>query len=773
VKIAHVTTVDLSLRFLLLAQLVALRDEGHEVIGISAPGPWVPDLERAGIRHVPLGSSTRGANVGADVRSALELRRVLRRERPDVLHTHNPKPGVYGRIVGRMAGVPIVVNTVHGLYATPDDAWTRRVGVYALEAVASRFSDAELIQNPEDFELMRRMRLTRRARLIGNGVDLERFDPDRFTYAARRAVRTELGVEPDQLVVGTVGRLVAEKGYAELFAAVRRLDRRRYVLVVIGAEDPDKHDALPKDLLARAHADGVRFLGHRDDVDVLYAAMDVFVLASHREGYPRAAMEAAAMGLPIVATDIRGCREVVQPGGNGLLVPPRDASSIVDGIAMLADRPNLRAAMGDAGRALARDRFDERSVARVVLDTYGEIAARKGITREPFDILHVTTSDDRRGAEVDALELAAALARRGYRPRVVALAPGPFGGGLAVPTLGQRPLAIATLRRLRRTAAAAAIVIAHGSRTLPACAAALSGMDVPLVYRNIGDPEQWSNTAARRARVRAYLRRADSVVALTPRAAASIQSRYGVAPERITVISIGVSAERHHPIDAGSRQAARDTLGLTDDAQVAAIIGALSAEKDVGLAIDATAELPQLHLVVTGGGPEDDALRQRAALRAPERVHFTGRMRDPRPVFAAADVVLLTSRTEGLPTVLVEAGMCELPVVATDVGYVDEIVENGETGFLVDPGARDELVAAVTRVFDDRGELGKRARVHCRGHFDVESVAASWDTLLGELSGRQGRAAPARPCSEASAASTLTSAAVARTAPTQAGPKEQ
>lgn len=772
-KIAHLTTVDLSLRFLVLAQLEALRDEGHEVIGISSPGPWVADLERVGIRHIPLESSTRGPNVGADVRSALELWRVLRRERPDVLHTHNPKPGVYGRIVGRIAGVPIVVNTVHGLYAAPDDPWTRRCGVYALEAVASRFSDAELIQNPEDFELMRRMRLTTRARLMGNGVDLERFDPDRFTDAERRAARTELGVESDQLLVGTVGRLVAEKGYPELFAAVRRLDPRQYVLVVIGAEDPDKQDALPEDLLARARADGVRFLGHRDDVDVLYMAMDVFVLASHREGYPRAAMEAAAMGLPIVATDIRGCREVVQPGRNGVLVPPRDASSIVDGIATLADRPSLRAAMGDAGRALARDRFDERSVARVVLDTYGEIAARKGITREPFDILHVITSDDRRGAEVDALELAAALGRRGYRPRVVALAPGPFGGGLAVPTLGQRPLAVATLRHLRRTAAAAAVVIAHGSTTLPACAAALSGMDVPLVYRNIGDPERWSNTAARRARVRAYLRRANAVVALTPRAATAFRSRYGVSPERITVISIGVSAERHRPVDAGSRRVARDALGLTEDAQVAAIIGALSAEKDVGLAIDATAELPELHLVVTGAGPEDGALRRRASLWAPERVHFTGRMRDPRLAFAAADVVLLTSRTEGLPTVLVEAGMCELPVVATDVGYVDEIVENGETGYLVHPGARQELVAAVTHVLDDGGDLGKRARVHCRRRFDLERVAASWDALLRELSGRRARGAPARPCSDASAASTLTSAAVSRTAQIRAGPKEQ
>jgi len=773
VKIAHLTTVDLSLRFLVLAQLEALRDEGHEVIGISAPGPWVADLERAGIRHVPLQSSTRGASVGADVRSALELWRVLRRERPDVLHTHNPKPGVYGRIIGRMAGVPIVVNTVHGLYATPEDPCARRIAVYGLEAFASRFSDAELVQNPEDFELMRRMRLTRRARLIGNGVDLERFDPARFTSNQRRAMRTDLGLRADQVVVGTVGRLVAEKGYPELFAAVRRFDPDRYVLVVIGAEDPEKRDALPQDLLDRARADGVRFLGHRDDVDALYAVMDVFVLASHREGYPRAAMEAAAMALPIVASDIRGCREVVRPGRNGLLVPPRDASSIVAAVAKLGGSADLRTAMGDAGRKLAQERFDEQRVAGIVLDLYGELATRKGVPRERVDVLHVLTSDDRRGAEVDALELDAALGRRGYRSRAVALAPGPFGGGLAVPTLGRQPLSVPTLRGLRRAAASTTVVIAHGSKTLPACAAALVGTGVPLVYRNIGDPEPWSNTKARRARMRAYLRRADAVVALTRRAAATITACFGVSPDRVRPILIGVSAERNRPADSAARRAARDALGIGTDAKVGAIVGALSTEKNVALAIDATADLPGFHLIVAGAGPEDGALRRRASLGASERVHFTGRMRDPRVAFAAADVLLLTSHTEGLPTVLVEAGLCGVPAVATDVGYVNEIVENGETGYLVDPGNRRELVASVARVLDDGPELGRRARELCRSRFDVDRIAAQWDVLLSELSGRRDQDGPTRLRSGTSAPSTLRMAAVGRTARIRAGPKER
>src|SRR4051794_10637276 len=172
--VAHLTTVDMSLRFLLLAQLRAVRDGGGTAIGISAPGPWVGELEAEGIRHIPLHASTRAADPVRDLGAARELWHTLREERIDVLHTHNPKPGIYGRVVGRAARVPIVVNTVHGLYATEDDPTARRAAVYALEAVAARCSDAELIQSPEDLELMERLHLTRRARLLGNGVDLTR-----------------------------------------------------------------------------------------------------------------------------------------------------------------------------------------------------------------------------------------------------------------------------------------------------------------------------------------------------------------------------------------------------------------------------------------------------------------------------------------------------------------------------------------------------------------------------------------------------------------------
>jgi len=376
--VAHLTTTDISLRYLVLAQLRAVRDAGGVALGISAPGPYVDELEREGIRHVALPSSTRTFSPSADLRAAYELWRALRRERPDVLHTHNPKPGLYGRIVGRLARVPIVINTVHGLYATETDPWPKRLAVYALEAIAARCSDAELVQNPEDVALLRRWRISPHAELLGNGVDLERFDPTLFTAARRDALRRELGLAPDAVVVGAVGRLVAEKGYPDLFTAFADLDPAQYALLVVGGADRSKADALPADLVREADRGNVRLLGHRDDVEQLYAAMDVFVLASHREGFPRAAMEAAAMGLPIVATNVRGCRQVVDDGRNGLLVPVRDPPALRVAIERLGRDEGLRRRMGVDSRAIAQERFDEREVVSRVFAAYRLAAVTKG-----------------------------------------------------------------------------------------------------------------------------------------------------------------------------------------------------------------------------------------------------------------------------------------------------------------------------------------------------------------------------------------------------------
>jgi glycosyltransferase involved in cell wall biosynthesis len=368
-RVAHLTTVDMSLVLLLGTELRADVETGLEVFGVSAPGPWVEGVKRLGVTHVPLPSLTRAWNLPRDAAAGRELVRALRRLRLDVLHTHNPKTGVLGRLLGRASRVPVVVNTCHGLWMRPQDGWTRKAFVLGAEALAAQASHAELFQNAEDRRTLRWAVSPQRSRVVGNGVDLTRFRPD---PQGRARVREELGVGPDELLVGGVGRRVAEKGIREYAATARALaGKARFVWV--GPDDPEKPDAL------RVDESGVEFLGERQDMAEVYSALDVFVLPSYREGFSRSGMEAAACGVASVLSDIRGCREIGAHDREVLLVPPGNVSALTAAVGRLVLDSSLRRRLGDAARERAAEEFDQRAVARVSMETYAAVARRKGL----------------------------------------------------------------------------------------------------------------------------------------------------------------------------------------------------------------------------------------------------------------------------------------------------------------------------------------------------------------------------------------------------------
>jgi glycosyltransferase involved in cell wall biosynthesis len=383
-RVMHVTTTDISLVLLLGPQLQAIQRAGYEVVGVSAPGPYVAELEALGITHVPLRHATRAMAPLHDAAAFAELRSVFSRWRPDLVHTHNPKPGVYGRIAARVAGVPAIVNTVHGLYALPDDSWRKRAVVYSLEHVAARCSHAELVQNVEDIDVLRRIGVRPdKLNLLGNGVDLKRFEPATVPAGTRTRLRREWGVPDDAVVCGVVGRLVHEKGYREIFAAARLLRSTApdVHFVVVGPRDEHKGDALTEAEIEQAGREpNVHLVGSRDDMEACYSAFDLYALASYREGFPRSAMEAAAMGLAVVATNIRGCRQVVDDGRTGRLVPVQDAPALAAAIAEVAGDTARRSLMAAAGREKARKEFDDRRCIDVTLAVYERLLQARAHT---------------------------------------------------------------------------------------------------------------------------------------------------------------------------------------------------------------------------------------------------------------------------------------------------------------------------------------------------------------------------------------------------------
>jgi len=377
VRVVHVTTSDASLRYLLFDQLRFLQTHGHEVSAISADGPYVATLRSAGIPvvTVPL---TRMVTPLEDLAAIRALVRAYRGFGAELVHTHTPKAGLLGQWSALLAGVRHRVHTIHGLYfpahMTPRTKW-RYVW---LERAQMAPAHLLLSQNAEDVETCKRERLCDPQRLhyLGNGIDIERFHPRNRESAKVASTRLSIEVPDAHLVVGMVGRMTGEKGYREyLQAAARVLARRRDVtFLAIGAFEPWKPDAIRAEEIESvglgAH---FRVLGQRDDVADLYAAMDLFVLPSHRDGFPRAPMEAAATGLPVIVSDERGCRSTVVDGESGLLVPIGEADAIAAAILRLLAEPVVRERMGRRGRKLAEERFDQTIVFQRVLDAYEEV----------------------------------------------------------------------------------------------------------------------------------------------------------------------------------------------------------------------------------------------------------------------------------------------------------------------------------------------------------------------------------------------------------------
>ena len=195
----------------------------------------------------------------------------------------------------------------------------------------------------------------------------------------------EVGIDESDFVVGSVGRLVKEKGFMELFAAAETLSARcpRIKFVVIGPREADQNDALDAAYMDNLQARGiVRFVNWAHDIRLWYAAMDLFVLPSYREGIPRACMEAAAMMRPVIASNIRGCREVVLNGETGLLVPPGDATALVGAIERLYEDRELAATMSRRARQHIVKNFNNKDVCRRLCEFYRHLGTTKGITRE-------------------------------------------------------------------------------------------------------------------------------------------------------------------------------------------------------------------------------------------------------------------------------------------------------------------------------------------------------------------------------------------------------
>ncbi len=379
-RMLQVCAVDFTAYHLLGPLLRATRADGWSVEFACADGPFAAQLRDEGFvyRRIPM---TRAASPHRQALATLALARSLGRDRPDLIHTHTPAGGLVGRAAAALVRFDgPVVHTFHGLpFQERPRTITERSYLMAERLLMPRTSFF-FSQARGDVDRAAQLGITRPrdTLVIGNGVDVRRFAPDAIE---RGRVRAELGLDADAVVIVLVARLVREKGVLELAdAALELKDDHRIHVLVIGDPLPSDRTGIAEELQAHPVNEvlGIRWrrLGHRDDVGRLLKAADIFTLPSYREGLPRSVIEAMASALPVVASDIPACRELVQEGQTGLLVPARDAKRLAAAIARLADDAGLRRTMGDRGRALALTEHDEQVVLERQLSVFRRLVGR-------------------------------------------------------------------------------------------------------------------------------------------------------------------------------------------------------------------------------------------------------------------------------------------------------------------------------------------------------------------------------------------------------------
>jgi glycosyltransferase involved in cell wall biosynthesis len=385
VRLLHVTTVPQAL-FFLRGQPGFMRAHGMEVHAVSSPGPELEQFARDENVEVHAVEMRRAISPIRDLGAIAHLVRLLRQLRPDIVHAHTPKGGLLGMAAAALARVPVRIYHLHCLPMVTSRG-VRRALLQLADRASCQLAHRVLCVSGSMRDLAVAEGLVKPGRIEVpghgsiNGVDAEkRFRPGPESAAAGRAERARWGIPEDALVIGFVGRVVRDKGITELADAWKGLRESIPAahLLIVGAVELE--DPLPPGLLDALRADPrVHLTGLRWDTPPLFAAMDVVVLPSYREGFGVVLLEGAAMGLPVVGTDIPGGREALVDGVTGLLVPARDAGALESALSRYLRDPDQRRRHGSAGRERALRDFRPADLWVALLAVYQAEAARAGL----------------------------------------------------------------------------------------------------------------------------------------------------------------------------------------------------------------------------------------------------------------------------------------------------------------------------------------------------------------------------------------------------------
>ena len=381
-KLIRITTVPLSLEKLLEGQL-GFMSNVYDVTAISSDKSRLEVYgEAEGVRthHLEL---TRKITPITDVRAVYKLYRFLQKEQPLIVHSHTPKAGIVGMMAAYFAGVPIRLHTVAGL-PLMEAKDLKRVILNSVEKLTYRFA-TKVYPNSKglyDFIVSEKFTEPSKLKIIGkgssNGIDTAYFNPELFSEEDNQKLREELNIDPNNFVYIFVGRIVKDKGINELVVAFEKLlkQKSKVTLLLLGSYELDLDPLAPETMEIINSTDAIISLGFKEDVRPYMSCSNALVFPSYREGFPNVVMQAGAMGLPAIVSNINGCNEIVTDGINGLIIPTKNEKLLYVAMKKLAENQQLYKNLKQNCRNTITSNYERKEVWEFLLTEYQQLEAK-------------------------------------------------------------------------------------------------------------------------------------------------------------------------------------------------------------------------------------------------------------------------------------------------------------------------------------------------------------------------------------------------------------
>ncbi|WP_236682921.1 glycosyltransferase family 4 protein [Riemerella anatipestifer] len=375
-KLIRLSTIPLSMNVLLKGQLAFL-NKSFEVIAVSGGGKDLSEVkEREGVRAIELKMERKISPI-RDLLSLIKLYFLFLKEKPEIVHSITPKAGLLSMLAAKFAGVPIRIHTFTGLIFPSKTGMLKKILILMDRllcwAATNIYPEGHGVKNDLIKYKITQKSLNVIANGNVNGIDIAHFSPQQVSEEVKQQLKQDLNIQDTDFVFVFVGRLVGDKGINELVAAFKQLDVENTKLLLVGAEERNL-DPLKEDTIYEIENNkNIIAVGYQTDVRPYFAIADALVFPSYREGFPNVVMQAGAMGLPSIVSDINGCNEIIIEGKNGWIIPPKNVEELYLAMRRMMEDKKAYLDLKTQSRQMIVDRYQQQVVWEALLQEYKQL----------------------------------------------------------------------------------------------------------------------------------------------------------------------------------------------------------------------------------------------------------------------------------------------------------------------------------------------------------------------------------------------------------------